>query len=146
MRQRKDLKRLSMQKLFTLEQDEKRATLWWNPKRRTRCTSLRECDTTFWGCDSIRLSQDSTSAGFKLLLINTSKAPLIKHPYGRKWRGTKEPLDERERGEWKIWLKTQHSVNWDHGIWSHHFMTNRWRNSGNSDRPSFLGLQNQCRW
>ena len=29
-------------------------------------------------------------------------------PYGRKWR-TKEPLDERERGEWKIWLKTQHS-------------------------------------
>ena len=22
------------------------------------------------------------------------------HPYGRKWRGTKEPLDEGERGEW----------------------------------------------
>ena len=27
------------------------------------------------------------------------------HPYGRKWRGTKEPLDEGERGEWKSWLK-----------------------------------------
>ena len=27
---------------------------------------------------------------------------------GRKWRGTKEPLDEGERGEWKNWLKTQH--------------------------------------
>ena len=27
------------------------------------------------------------------------------HPKGRKWRGTKEPLDERERGEWKIGLK-----------------------------------------
>ena len=26
-------------------------------------------------------------------------------PYGRKWRRTKEPLDESERGEWKIWLK-----------------------------------------
>ena len=26
------------------------------------------------------------------------------HPYGRKWRGTKEPLDESERGEWKSWL------------------------------------------
>ena len=25
-------------------------------------------------------------------------------PYGRKWRGTKEPLDESERGEWKIGL------------------------------------------
>ena len=28
----------------------------------------------------------------------------------RKWR-TKEPLDESERGEWKSWLKTQHSEN-----------------------------------
>ena len=26
-------------------------------------------------------------------------------PYGRKWRGTKKPLDESERGEWKIGLK-----------------------------------------
>ena len=26
-------------------------------------------------------------------------------------RGTKEPLDEGERGEWKTWLKTQHSKN-----------------------------------
>ena len=26
-------------------------------------------------------------------------------PYGRKWRRTKEPLDESERGEWKSWLK-----------------------------------------
>ena len=26
-------------------------------------------------------------------------------PYGRKWRGTKEPLDEGERGEWKAGLK-----------------------------------------
>ena len=25
--------------------------------------------------------------------------------YGRKWRGTKEPPDEGERGEWKSWLK-----------------------------------------
>ena len=30
---------------------------------------------------------------------------------GRKWRGTKEPLDEGERRKWKIWLKTQHSKN-----------------------------------
>ena len=27
-------------------------------------------------------------------------------PSGRKWRRTKEPLDES--GEWKSWLKTQH--------------------------------------
>ena len=30
--------------------------------------------------------------------------------YGRK-RRTKEPLDESERGEWKSWLKAQHSEN-----------------------------------
>ena len=33
-----------------------------------------------------------------------------------------------------------------HGIWSHHFMANRWGNNGNSERLSFLGLQNHCRW
>ena len=27
------------------------------------------------------------------------------HSNGKKWRGTKEHLDEGERGEWKIWLK-----------------------------------------
>ena len=31
--------------------------------------------------------------------------------HGRKWRKTKEPLDESERGEWKNWLKAQHSEN-----------------------------------
>ena len=31
------------------------------------------------------------------------------------------------------------------GIWSHHFMGNRWGNSGNSVRLYFLGLQNHCR-
>ena len=33
------------------------------------------------------------------------------HSNGRKWRGTKEPLDEVEREEWKSWLKTQHLKN-----------------------------------
>ena len=27
------------------------------------------------------------------------------HSHGTKWRGTKEPLDESERGEWKVGLK-----------------------------------------
>ena len=43
-------------------------------------------------------------------------------------------------------LKTQHSKNEDPSFWSHHFMANRWGNSGNSDRLYFLGLQNHCRW
>ena len=32
----------------------------------------------------------------------------------------------------KVGLKAQHSEDEDHGIWSHHFMGNRWGNSGNS--------------
>ena len=36
--------------------------------------------------------------------------------------------------------------NEDHGIQSHHFMGNRWGNSGNSGWLYFRGLQNHCRW
>ena len=39
----------------------------------------------------------------------------------------------------KSWLKAQHSENKDHGIRSHHFMGNRWGNSGNSVRLYFGG-------
>ena len=52
---------------------------------------------------------------------------------GRKWGATKEPLDEGERRQWKIWLKTQHSKNKDHGICSRQFTANRWGNNGNWD-------------
>ena len=31
-------------------------------------------------------------------------------------------------------------------IWSHHFMANRWGNSGNSISLYFFGLQNHCGW
>ena len=34
----------------------------------------------------------------------------------------------------------------DYGIQSHHFMGNRWGNSGNSVRLYFFRLQNHCRW
>ena len=37
----------------------------------------------------------------------------------------------------KVGLKAQHSENEDHGIWSHHFMGNRWGNSRNSVRLYF---------
>ena len=46
----------------------------------------------------------------------------------------------------KAGLKLSIKKNEDHGIWSHPFMANRWRNSGNSERIYFLGLQNYCRW
>ena len=46
----------------------------------------------------------------------------------------------------KFWLKAQHSENEDQGMWSHHFMGNRWGNSGNHVRLYFFWLQNHCRW
>ena len=60
-------------------------------------------------------------------------------PLWQKVKKTKKPLDESERGEWKSWLKAQHSENEDHGFWSHHFMGNRWGNSGNSGRLYLFG-------
>ena len=46
----------------------------------------------------------------------------------------------------KVGLKLNILENEDHGIWSHHFMGNRWGNSANSVRLYFFGLQNHCRW
>ena len=45
----------------------------------------------------------------------------------------------------KSWLKSQHSKNEVHGIWSYHFKANRWGNNGNSERLYFLGHKNLCR-
>ena len=53
-------------------------------------------------------------------------------PLCRKQRA-KEPLEKSKRGEWKSWLKPQLSENEDRGIWSHHFMANRWGNNRNSE-------------
>ena len=46
----------------------------------------------------------------------------------------------KEESEKLCWLKSEHSENKDHGTWSHHFMANRWGNSGNSERLYFGGL------
>ena len=55
---------------------------------------------------------------------------------------SKEELNSllmKVKGEWKCWLKPQHSENKDYGIWSHHFMGSRWGNSGNSERLYYGG-------
>ena len=40
--------------------------------------------------------------------ISTTSEMQMSHCNSRKWRGTKEP-DYNKKGEWKGWLKTQHS-------------------------------------
>ena len=65
--------------------------------------------------------------------ISITSDMLMTPPLWQKWR--KEPLDEGERREWKIWLKTQH----DHGIQSHHFKANRWGKEEAVTHSIFLG-------
>ena len=43
--------------------------------------------------------------GYTILWGLQFQLPRWHHPYGRKWRRTKELLDESEIGEWKSWLK-----------------------------------------
>jgi len=48
---------------------------------------------------------------------------------------------ESEKADLKL------NIQKDHGIWSHHHMTNRWVNNGNSERHySVMIFQNHCRW
>ena len=58
----------------------------------------------------------------------------------------KSPLMKVKKESEKFGLKLNIQKNEDHGIWSHHFMANRWGNKGNCDKLYFLGLQNHCRW
>ena len=64
---------------------------------------------------------DEAQAGIKIsgrnLLATLDKQMTESNQlYGRKQRGTEEPIDENERGEWKSWLKTQHSKKEDQKI------------------------------
>ena len=56
-----------------------------------------------------------------------------------------QKVKRNSKASWS-WLKAQQSENEDHGIRSHHFMGNRWGNSGNSVRLYFSGHQNHYRW
>ena len=44
----------------------------------------------------------------------------------------------------KAGLNLNFQKNEDHGLWSLHFIVNRWGNNGHSNRVYFLGLQNHC--
>ena len=73
---------------------------------------LSSCLFNFYAEYIIRNARlDEAQAGIKISRrnINNLRYADDTHPYGRKRRGTEEPLDESERGKFKSWLKTQHS-------------------------------------
>ena len=55
----------------------------------------------------MKLQSPRLKASTHYYILTTSDMQMI--PNSRKWRGTKEPLDEGRKWEWKSWLKTQHS-------------------------------------
>ena len=63
---------------------------------------------------------------------------------GRKWRRTKEPLDESEKGEWESWLKAQH---YKTKIMASSPITS-WQIDGETVETvaDFIRHQNHCRW
>ena len=67
------------------------------------CMQSTSCKIPGW----MNHTLESTLLGETSITSDMQMTP----PNGRMQRGTKEPLDECERGECKIWLKTQHSKN-----------------------------------
>ena len=84
---------------------------------------------------------ESRLPGERPITSDMQMTPPLWQKAKRNWRASWKWKEKSEKAGIK-----QHSENQDHGIWSHHFMANRWRNNGNSDRLYFLGLQNHCRW
>ena len=91
-------------------------------KRAEVCTGSKTCFTTVYTEDKTMAADWTHSHCCRARCGTFSLCPNLldevtprlcrwHHTYGRKWRGTKEPLDKSERGEWRSWLKTQHSEN-----------------------------------
>ena len=63
-------------------------------------TNMQTTSCKMLGCTSHKMAGRN---------INNLRCSDGRYLNGRKWRGTKETFDEGKRGEWKSWLKTQHS-------------------------------------
>ena len=99
---------------------------WWCLSTILSSVVLFSCFQSFLELWSFLMSQLFTSGtSYEMLgLMNQDcwqkyQQPQVHRWYyssGRKWRGTKDPLDESERGEWKSWLESQHSkkLRWWH--------------------------------
>ena len=71
--------------------------------------------------------------------ISVASDTQITPPLWQNRRSTKESLDESKRGEWKSWLKIQHSKNKDNGIRSHHLMSKKMGKQWKQWETIFLG-------
>ena len=91
---------------------------------------------------------EETQAGIKIAGRNTNNLSYADDTtfMAESEEELKSLLMKVKEGSEKVGFKVQHSENEDHDIQSHHFMGNRWGNSGNDVRLYFWGLQNHCMW
>ena len=84
---------------------------------------------------------DEAQAGIKIAERNTNKLRYAEDTtlMAESEEELKSLLMKVKEESKKVGLKTQHSENEDHAIWSHLFMANRCGNNGNGQRLYFLG-------
>ena len=78
---------------------------------------------------------DESQSGFKIAWRNTNNLKYADDTtlMAESKEEIKSLLTRVKEESEKAGLKIQHSKNEDHDIQSHHFMANRWENSGNRD-------------
>ena len=86
---------------------------------------------------------DEVQAGIKIIRRNINN---LRYADDTTLMAEREELKNHLMKVKNVVLKFNIQKTKDHGIWSHHFMANRWGNNGNSDKLYFLGLQNHFRF
>ena len=89
---------------------------------------------------------EETQAGIKIAGRNISNLRYADNTTLMAERELKSLLMKVKEESEEVGLKLSIQKTKIMSIWSHHFMGNRWGNSGNSVRLYFFGLQNHCRW
>ena len=86
---------------------------------------------------------DESQAGIKIAGRNNNLRYVDDTTLMAKSKENIKSLLMRVKKESESGLETQHSKNYNHGIWSHHFMANRMGENRSNDTFYFLSLRNQ---
>ena len=116
---------------------------WCHPTISSSIVHFSSCPQSFPASGSFQMSQ--FSSGVQSIGVSASTSVLSENtqdwfPLG--WTGW---IFLQSKGLSRVFSNTTIQkllITWG----SHHFMGNRWGNSGNSVRLYFWGLQNHCRW
>ena len=89
---------------------------------------------------------DESQAGIKIAGRNNNLRYVDDTTLMAKSKENLKDLLMRAKKESENRLEIQHSKNYNHSIWSHHFMANRMGQNRSNDTFYYLSLQNQSQW